>query len=93
VTGARDLFKKTDVVVYPNPAKGPITVGFDLEQASNVSIDVLDELGKVVMSKPAADLNKGTNKINLDMTGFRSGIYYCRLSGGVNKTVQFVVVR
>jgi photosystem II stability/assembly factor-like uncharacterized protein len=93
VTSAKDLFKKTDLVVYPNPAKGPVTVAFDIATAGQYSIEILDELGKIVKVINTSDYAAGPNKVQLDVNGLRSGIYYCHLKGAIDRTVQFVVTR
>ncbi len=66
---------------YPNPFNPSTTVSFDLNAASNVSIDVYSIIGQKVLTVPAQRMNAGTNQnISIDASGLSSGVYIYRIT-------------
>jgi protocatechuate 3,4-dioxygenase beta subunit len=52
---------------YPNPARGSASIGFSLERASQVSMEIFDVMGKSV-AKPLSDnLAAGSHSVPLDV--------------------------
>lgn len=77
----------TDLRLYPNPASDLVTVISNNAIISNV--DVIDNTGKVVLSK--SHLNK--EKVNLDLTILKSGIYYVRLATSKGMLTERLIVQ
>ena len=62
----------TEVVVYPNPTDGQVTIVY----SENItSVEVYDLSGKLVYSES----NLLNNKIQIDLTSFERGVYSFRL--------------
>lgn len=62
----------TEVVVYPNPTDGQVTIIY----SENINtVEVYDLSGKLVYS----DSNLQNNKIKIDLTAFERGVYSFRL--------------
>jgi len=74
--------------VYPNPANELITVDFKENNAQNISIDVLDILGKNLFHTSL--LNQKEGKFNIDISGFGSGVYFIKYSN--NNNSKFVKI-
>jgi|GEM_PF-5656338 len=60
--------------IHPNPTAGPLIATIGSVQDQHVTIKVLDITGRVMMSKEA-DLGKGTNNVQIDLTRVPAGSY------------------
>jgi hypothetical protein len=60
--------------VFPNPASENANVIFDLDNASNVNISVIDATGRVVYSH-AQQMNAGEQNVNVPVANLATGIY------------------
>lgn len=68
-------FEEFDSNVFPNPGNQIITISFANTLLSNVDLDIMDGLGRLVYSK--SDLNMGM--ISVDISDYAPGIYYYKL--------------
>jgi hypothetical protein len=80
------------LTVYPNPSLDILTVSYELESASTVSLDIYNLSGQTVYSK-----NRGTQAAclqtaTLDVSGFAPGMYSLALRTDKGTTVKRVVV-
>lgn len=66
--------------VFPNPVSDIATVQYDLMQSSEVSIEVIDLLGRTNYFENAQALNPGSHQHTIDLSSLRSGIYLLRLN-------------
>jgi len=71
---------------YPNPFNPQTTIKYQIIQSGNVSIKLFDVLGSEVAILVNAFKKEGNYEINLDASGFVSGIYFYQLR--VNKFTQ-----
>jgi hypothetical protein len=78
--------------IHPNPTSGNINVNFELEQSENVTIEVLDLLGKSVSVQNFGTLVSGAQKLNMDLSDLNSGIYFVKINAGNKVTTQKVNV-
>lgn len=62
--------------VAPNPTTGQTTLTLDAKQAARATVTVTDVMGRQVLRLPAADLQRGINKLNLDLSNVRPGVYF-----------------
>ncbi|MCP4584174.1 MAG: T9SS type A sorting domain-containing protein [candidate division Zixibacteria bacterium] len=67
---------------YPNPFNCETTISFDLPEASFVSIEIFDLLGKKVTSLINSKQSAGRYTVNWNAAGFSSGIYFYKLQAG-----------
>ncbi|MDZ4668210.1 MAG: PKD domain-containing protein [bacterium] len=65
--------------VYPNPTSESTFVSFDLIKSNEVSVQVLDITGKLVMQTEVSQLNAGLNKIELPTAQLPQGMYFVML--------------
>ena len=73
--------------IYPNPATNQITMGFELAETKNTSIEIKNILGQTVKTINGSAFLKGTNKIEIDVSDLTSGLYFVQLQSG-NKLVN-----
>ncbi len=63
---------------FPNPFNPTTTISYELPFASNVKLNVYDELGKVVASLVDEQQNAGAYSVVFDGSKLSSGIYFYR---------------
>ena len=89
-TGINEV-DKTEFSLFPNPFQSSITLSFLLSDAKNSSITIYDVTGRTILTIPLQELQKGKNKISVDLSELTRGIYFCRLaSTGNMKALKLV---
>ena len=71
----------------PNPTSRDIKVKFEAAEASEVSLQVLDMVGRV-HSNLELDVTKGTNLIDVVTSGLPAGVYYLNINTGTTTLTQ-----
>lgn len=65
---------------YPNPFNPVTTIPFDLPETADVRIEVIDVLGRRVLSLPAQTVQAGFGRaLELDVSALASGVYFYRV--------------
>lgn len=77
--------KKTEVTVYPNPAKDILNLDYEAGDAATLNITVTDATGRIVISDRRS-INAGKNKISVDIVRLLKGNYNIMLSEESNKS-------
>jgi thiol-disulfide isomerase/thioredoxin len=95
--GIEDIKKQTveNISVYPNPVTNSARLMINLKSAASVGFDLIDMVGKVHFTSTNHDLNKGTNRIEIPVSGLDNGMYFVRLSvnGAVVDSYRFTIAR
>ncbi len=84
---------------YPNPFNPTTTLRFDLPESAEVTVEVLDLLGRLVLALPPERFSAGTNHtLSLDAASLSSGTYLYRMVANTTtstqaETGQFVLIR
>lgn len=68
---------------FPNPSEGAFSFSLRLPVATKVSIDLLDEEGKVRQSVFMGSLPAGEHDFRVDLTGLPARNYFLRVNDGV----------
>lgn len=94
VTGLNELSKKTGLNLYPNPTNGSSILNFNLSEATQVEVSVVDVVGREVLPTLNANYGSGnqTVEINKNET-LPSGIYFVNLSLNGTKLTKKLVVK
>ena len=77
---------ESQVKIYPNPAENQITIEISKLSSNSLSLEIIDELGRIVKSANISD-----NKTTISIEDLRPGIYYCRVSGEDIYNVQKII--
>jgi hypothetical protein len=81
--------------LYPNPSHGILNVNYFLPESSDVTLQIFDSRGQQVGNEHSWKAEGGgKHQYSVDLTGFLSGVYFCRIE--TNKTTQtkkLVVIR
>jgi aminopeptidase N len=76
-TGDLRLFQN-----YPNPAQNQTRITYELAAPSDVTLEIIDIMGKVVKSYAYLSKPTGLNSADLDCSSLPSGVYYYRIKTG-----------
>ena len=75
--------------VYPNPTARQATVAFDLAEGSDVTLEVYDVLGRLVLRHEAGTLAAGAgHSIDVPTAALGSGTYLYRLEAAGAQTTE-----
>jgi hypothetical protein len=79
---------------YPNPFNAQTTIRFAIPVGAPVRMQILDILGREVMTVVDEVLPAGVHSRSLDARALASGMYYCRLeAGGLFRIRPMVLIR
>jgi hypothetical protein len=81
-----------DVNISPNPTSSTLTVRFNLAQAEEVSIELYDVYGKIILAKNTVIKKSGEHQEMLDLSNILQGSYICRISCQ-NNTITKQLIR
>ncbi|OFY86591.1 MAG: hypothetical protein A3F72_08945 [Bacteroidetes bacterium RIFCSPLOWO2_12_FULL_35_15] len=87
-TGIEQFNNTNEILtIYPNPAISQIAIEFDLVKIKNDFIEIKNILGQTVKIINNIAFTKGSNKIEIDVREFPSGLYFVQLQSE-NKIVN-----
>lgn len=79
---------------FPNPASKNQTLEFSTQQDGKVTIELIDESGKVVKIISSENRMKGNQKLEVNVQDLNSQIYFYRISSDEGMTlIKFSVVK
>jgi photosystem II stability/assembly factor-like uncharacterized protein len=82
---------KLTLKLYPNPVIDYATVEIEAEANKNLEVHVFDLNGRLLMSQTKR-VQKGINKVSLDMRSFKKGTYIVRtMNGNTVQSQKFLV--
>jgi hypothetical protein len=67
---------------YPNPFNPSTTISFSLPVRSDVHLQLVDVLGRVVKEIVAGSFEPGSHQVKLDASNLSSGVYFYKLEAG-----------
>lgn len=79
-----------DTKVYPNPTSGELNLSINAVKAGTVDVQIYSMDGLTVKSIKALNLQEGTNTINENISSFKNGIYFVKLT---NTSSNEVIVK
>jgi hypothetical protein len=80
VTGIQSVENQVNLNVYPNPANGNFNVELSLTESKNVSVNIIDMLGRVIETAPAKFYTAGSTALTFGNSElYQSGIYFINL--------------
>lgn len=77
--------------IYPNPATDKVTFDLSMTQNADFSLKIYDQLGREIII-PASNsyMDMGRLKLDVSLSDFPTGIYYCRLNAGTVYSGKFI---
>lgn len=83
----------TEFEIYPNPATEIVNTKFSLTDASSVTVDVLDIMGKVVRTVTNQNLTSGVHQIPVNVNNLSAGTYMVKITtdkGSVTERISVI---
>jgi hypothetical protein len=84
---------RLNAVAYPNPTRSEAEIGFHMQTAAAVRVELVNELGQRVLTQNLGAMEPGNRSAHLDLTGLPAGLYRytvvvgdARESGGLTVT-------
>ncbi len=80
--------------VFPNPASNTASVMFELNQSSNVTINMTDITGKIVKTVYNGDETKGIHTVSTDINSVSNGFYFMQITTSTGtRAVKFSIAK
>lgn len=73
---------------YPNPFNPTTRIEFEIPQKEHVKLTIYDILGREVMKLIDGEFNAGRYSVDVNMSGYPSGVYFYRLEAGKFTSVK-----
>ncbi len=70
-----------EVRIFPNPAKNVISASIDLEYHDEIYMTLYDAMGNFLLKEGCIVWPKTTRTIQVDVSGFKTGVYFIKLIG------------
>lgn len=78
--------------IFPNPITNISTLSFELEERSDVRMDVVDMLGRTILTIENESLSQGRHQYPISRSELGNGMYFVRVSiNGKTSMVKFMV--
>lgn len=81
-TGLNDLSATIRFAVMPNPASEMVTISYDLPQAEQVQINLIDLSGRLLQRVFNGHQSKGLQQVQIHLHDFASGTYFINFNTG-----------
>ncbi len=78
---------------YPNPAYAETTIGIELQEQRDVSIDIVNLTGQVVRTLNLGTTSAGIKNVSIDVSNLSAGVYYYTVNAGDEKITNKMIVR
>jgi hypothetical protein len=83
----------SNIIIFPNPSNNQATLKFVLDNTSSVAVNLFDIQGKLALSIPTKEYQKGEQTISINTSTLANGEYFIKLnSGSTTQTVKLIVV-
>ncbi len=92
-TGIKNVNENiTSIVVSPNPANEIVTLSFSLTRSEEITFEMTDVAGRIVMQENLGTINSGLNSKKINVSNLNSGIYlYSIISSEGFKSGKLIV--
>ena len=89
--GMEDLERQIDLSIAPNPTSDMTAVSMSLPDASNITMEIVDVLGRDARTVLSRNMTNGTHKFDINMANYAAGIYYLRIAVDNDMIVKKIV--
>jgi hypothetical protein len=91
-TGVEESELANSISIYPNPATTSATVNFDLPTAEEVSMQLVNTVGQVILVENLGTKNAGAHTYAIDATSLSNGLYFLNVTVGNNTVTKKVSI-
>lgn len=73
---------QSELVLYPNPTNDIVNIAFDLENDTEIRLELYNSVGEIVVNSDLGLYEKGQVNIGLGTSNLAAGLYFCKLTVG-----------
>lgn len=88
--GVNSVFKVKQFNVTPNPSQGLVSLVFEADRSATLTVQVIDQLGRVVWSQNYANASRFAKEIDLSV--LKPGVYYIRANFAEQSELRKLVI-
>lgn len=89
-TSVQNIVVNNSIAVYPNPAKGIVTIDMNGISSNNASIVVTDLLGNVLRK---ISIRNSENSYQLNLSEFQDGVYFVKVKSDAGEFMQRIILK
>ncbi|MCB0806391.1 MAG: T9SS type A sorting domain-containing protein, partial [Bacteroidales bacterium] len=78
--------------VSPNPVSGAARINVNVRKPVNLSLEVTNMMGQVVMVQEKGDVLAGMNTFEINSSLLSNGVYFCTVKAGENSITRKMIV-
>ena len=79
-TGIKTIESEIGLEIYPNPSAGNVNVVFGLTEKHNISVSVVDMLGRIIETNPAQYYPSGETMVTIgNKVTYQPGVYFVNI--------------
>lgn len=67
------------IKIYPNPTNSILNINYTAFQSSEIKIQIVNVLGKIILTQNMDNLGQGDNIISVDISNLNYGTYFCNI--------------
>lgn len=83
-----------NICAYPNPFNGSTSIQFEMQEAADVRISLINLRGREIQEISLSHYAQGQHQLQLDLEDLHSGVYVCRIeSAGLNMMTKLTVLK
>jgi hypothetical protein len=80
-TGIKNIETAVGLNIYPNPSSSNVNISFNLTEKQNVSVNVIDMLGRTVETIPATQYASGETVLTIgNKATYQAGVYFVNIN-------------
>jgi hypothetical protein len=82
----------TEMRVFPNPASDMVRVAFEMKDATDVTVNVVNTVGQTVMTSAHSAITGG-NVVTLNVANLANGLYFVEVNSANGTSTQRLIVQ
>ena len=90
IVSTEDILSNGNVSVYPNPATNNLNISAFVKSNANVSIQLIDLTGRIILDKKIIATNNLLNTF-LELNDISNGCYLLKLNDGKNQFTKTII--
>jgi hypothetical protein len=92
VVGLEEIDEISNLQIFPNPVSDQLTVSFEMIQAAEVSVNLLNQLGQTILSQQVQPVVGANNRIEWNVSNLAAGLYMVEFVVDGQAITQKVIV-